>query len=99
MVDVPLGLASYPVLVLFLLTVLAVTGLPNHSPHWYLLDNVFGYYTEIRWRENTMVCGNGSRMIGAPLMHSLAHPALKDPGNKGSGFLFPVNPRTEGRKI
>lgn len=94
-----LALHLYPVLVIFLLIVLAVTGLPNHFPHWYLLDNVFSYYTEIQWRENTMVCGNGSRMIGAPCVHSLAHPTLKDPGNKVLGFLFPVNSRTEGRKI
>lgn len=31
-------------------------------------------------------------------MHSLAHSAPKDPRNKGSGFLLPDNPRTEGRK-
>lgn len=37
------GLTSISTLyqIFFLLIVIAVTDLPNHSPNWYLLDNVF----------------------------------------------------------
>lgn len=90
-----------PVFFFFLLIVIAVTDLPNHSPNWFLLDNVFSsllYWfcgEKIPWS-----WGNGSRMRGViTFVHSLGHSAPKDPRNKSSGFLFPVSLRTEGRKI
>lgn len=94
----------YPIPVLCLLIVLAITDLPNNSPNWYLLHSGFSWPSiillpEILWRENTMVMWKWFQRGGCYLVLSLFHSAPKDPRNKGLGFVFPVNPRTEGRKI